>query len=379
LRQPLFGQRRRRRRRLAGQHEVEREKHLVDLVYGELVVCVHGAGNGGINGACGHAHVVAAVSGDVKLQPFRVITGLGLNGLEIERKEERVWNCNSSTFCLSLRELRNPAFSLEKALSSGANRVNPPELEVTSCEFSWFISCVVFRSRVRTENLFAFLRIWTMSMVGPLGMMLGVGAPLGVTGTRGTVLNPGAGAVAGGDGSAGDGGEDRVEGVGVVDRKEVINWSLLGSMLRASRIQWDLHKVDNYEYEMVAAAASRATPKDTKVVPGVLTKLMAAELELKYPAFSSEKAPSSGARIVNPPFFEVTSCAFTWLMIWVVFSNRISVLNDLAFLKIFTMSWLPEESGPDKGDWGNAGTNGFAGAGAGVTGAGFAGAGFAGA
>ncbi|TKY60072.1 hypothetical protein E2542_SST17167 [Spatholobus suberectus] len=43
--------------------------------------------------------------------------------------------------------------------------------------------------------------------VGPLGMMVGVGAPLGVTGTRGTVLNPGAGAVAGGEGSAGDGGE----------------------------------------------------------------------------------------------------------------------------------------------------------------------------
>lgn len=98
--------------------------------------------------------------------------------------------------------------SLEKALSSGANRVNPPELEVTSCELSWFMSCVVLRRRVRTENLLAFLRIWTMSMVGPLGMMVvGVGAPLGVTGTRGTVLNPGAGAVAGGEWSAGDGGE----------------------------------------------------------------------------------------------------------------------------------------------------------------------------
>ena len=34
------------------------------------------------------------------------------------------------------------------------------------------------------------------------------------------------------------------------------------------------------------------------------------------------------------------------------------------------MSWLEEES--DKGDWGNEGTNGFAGAGAGVAGAGFA-------
>ena len=122
--------------------------------------------------------------------------------------EERVWNCKSSTFCLSVRELRNPALSLEKALSSGANRVNPPELEVTSCELSWLMSCVVFKRRMRTENLLAFLRIWTMSMVGPFGMMVvGVGAPLGVTGTRGTVLNPGAGAVAGGEWSAGDGRE----------------------------------------------------------------------------------------------------------------------------------------------------------------------------
>ena len=59
-------------------------------------------------------------------------------------------------------------------------------------------------------------------------------------------------------------------------------------------------------------------------------------------------------------------------MICVVFSNRISVLKDLAFLKIFTMSWLPEVS-PEEGDWGNAGTSGLAGAGAGAAGAGFAG------
>jgi len=43
------------------------------------------------------------------------------------------------------------------------------------------------------------------------------------------------------------------------------------------------------------------------------------------------------------------------------------------------MSWLPEEPAPEEGDWGNAGTSGFAGAGAGVAGAGFAGAGFSGA
>lgn len=60
---------------------------------------------------------------------------------------------------------------------------------------------------MRTENLLAFLRIWTMSMVGAFGMM-GVGAPLGDTGTRGTVLSPGAGAVAAGDcGNGGVGGD----------------------------------------------------------------------------------------------------------------------------------------------------------------------------
>ncbi|KAF1887797.1 hypothetical protein Lal_00023805 [Lupinus albus] len=72
-----------------------------------------------------------------------------------------------------------------------------------------------------------------------------------------------------------------------------------------------------------------------------------------------------------PPDFVVTSCALTWLMICVVFSNRISVLNDLAFLRIFITSWLPES---DEGDCGNAGTNGFAGVGADIVGAGFDGA-----
>ncbi|AET02131.1 respiratory-chain NADH dehydrogenase, 49 kDa subunit [Medicago truncatula] len=40
---------------------------------------------------------------------------------------------------------------------------------------------------------------------------------------------------------------ERVEGVGVVGREEVINWGLSGPMLRSSGIQWDLRKVDNYE------------------------------------------------------------------------------------------------------------------------------------
>lgn len=62
---------------------------------------------------------------------------------EMDMKEERVWNCKSSTLCLSVRELRNPGLSFEKELSSGAKMVNPPPPEpeeVTSCELSWLIS-----------------------------------------------------------------------------------------------------------------------------------------------------------------------------------------------------------------------------------------------
>ena len=63
---------------------------------------------------------------------------------------------------------------------------------------------------MRTENLLAFERIWTMSMVGAFGME-GVGAPLGDEGTKGTVLNPGAGD--GGDcGFVGIGGDDNAGG-----------------------------------------------------------------------------------------------------------------------------------------------------------------------
>ncbi|RYQ95287.1 hypothetical protein Ahy_B08g090385 [Arachis hypogaea] len=37
---------------------------------------------------------------------------------------------------------------------------------------------------------------------------------------------------------------ERVEGIGIVSGKEVINWGLSGPMLRASGIQWDLRKVN---------------------------------------------------------------------------------------------------------------------------------------
>lgn len=131
--------------------------------------------------------------------------------LEMETKEDMVWNCNSSTFCLSLREFKNPAFSLPNAASSGAKMVSPPEPEVMSWELSWLISWVVLRRRIRTENFLAFLRIWTMSMVGDLGMAR-VGATEGDVGTSGTELMPGAaagaaaaGTVAGGEGGVGVG------------------------------------------------------------------------------------------------------------------------------------------------------------------------------
>lgn len=78
-------------------------------------------------------------------------------------KEESVWNCNNSTLFLSLSELRKPALSFMKELSSGAKRVNPLEVDddddVMSCELSWLINCVVLRRRMRMENFLAFVRI----------------------------------------------------------------------------------------------------------------------------------------------------------------------------------------------------------------------------
>ncbi|KAJ1425980.1 hypothetical protein SESBI_10707 [Sesbania bispinosa] len=96
--------------------------------------------------------------------PATVCTGLlNESKLELETYSGRMWNCNSSIFWPSFRELRNPAFSCEKAESSGARMVKPPLLAVMSCELMLFMISVVFRRRVRTVNVLAFLRILVMS------------------------------------------------------------------------------------------------------------------------------------------------------------------------------------------------------------------------
>nr|AFK34961.1 unknown [Lotus japonicus] len=74
-----------------------------------------------------------------------------------------MWNWHSSIFWFSFRELRNPALRCEKAESSGARMVMPPFLAVMSCELMLFMISVVFRRRIRTEKILAFLRILVMS------------------------------------------------------------------------------------------------------------------------------------------------------------------------------------------------------------------------
>ena len=39
----------------------------------------------------------------------------------------------------------------------------------------------------------------------------------------------------------------RLEGVGILNREDAINWGISGPMLRASGVKWDLRKVDHYE------------------------------------------------------------------------------------------------------------------------------------
>nr|GLL41356.1 NADH-plastoquinone oxidoreductase subunit 7 [Ipomoea trifida] len=40
---------------------------------------------------------------------------------------------------------------------------------------------------------------------------------------------------------------ERVEGIGTIRAEEALNWGLSGPMLRASGIEWDLRKIDQYE------------------------------------------------------------------------------------------------------------------------------------
>ncbi|KAF1887930.1 hypothetical protein Lal_00023938 [Lupinus albus] len=49
------------------------------LIYSELAVRVDSAGDGGIDGAGGHANLVATKGGNIELKPLSVITSLCLN------------------------------------------------------------------------------------------------------------------------------------------------------------------------------------------------------------------------------------------------------------------------------------------------------------
>ena len=47
----------------------------------KVVVGVNGSGDGGVDGAGGHAHLAATKRGDVELEPLGVVAGLSLNGV----------------------------------------------------------------------------------------------------------------------------------------------------------------------------------------------------------------------------------------------------------------------------------------------------------
>ncbi|RYQ98028.1 hypothetical protein Ahy_B08g094101 isoform B [Arachis hypogaea] len=77
--------------------------------------------------------------------------------------------------------LRNPGLSWEKAASSGAKMVRPPDLMVMSCEVSWLINCVVFMSLMNVLKDPPLVRIPRMSTaeVGGGGFDCCGGAPIG--------------------------------------------------------------------------------------------------------------------------------------------------------------------------------------------------------
>lgn len=74
-----------------------------------------------------------------------------------------MWNFVSAAFWSSVNELRVPVLRSEKAVSVGANMVNPALAFFLSslliCESIW----VLFNSPIKVLNLRAFLRIPMMS------------------------------------------------------------------------------------------------------------------------------------------------------------------------------------------------------------------------
>jgi len=94
---------------------------------------------------------------------------------------------------------------------------------------------------------------------------------------------------------------------------------------------------------------------------------------LRKPGGSSEKAPSSGARMVKPPDFMVMSWELSWLMSCVVFMRRRKMLKEFVCLRIDAMSVAPGVLSVG-GGWGRVGVKGFGGSAAGGEGGGCAGA-----
>lgn len=106
--------------------------------------------------------------------PACVLTGLlRVSKFEMETNVGSTWNWMSSFFCWSLRELRKPGLRLWKALSFGANTVNPL-FEFRSWALIWVETCVVVRRRIRVVNPPAFLRILMMSVGAEEGDGAGV-------------------------------------------------------------------------------------------------------------------------------------------------------------------------------------------------------------
>lgn len=62
---------------------------------------------------------------------------------------------------------------------------------------------------------------------------------------------------------------------------------------------------------------------------------------MRKPGGSSEKAPSSGARMVKPPDFMVRSWELSWLISCVVFMRRRKMLKEFVCVRIDAMSVAP--------------------------------------